>query len=232
MRASVVIFSLILVLTWPFLALGEEVVWKAESENCKTMYVNGVEHRTIFHNGLFVAFSGWLDNKGKWFRAQLYFANYTNQSLNVHPEKFTLEVMAPEHRSVTAEPPDQAIRKLAHLSPWQAALLGFKLGTQQASTSTHGTFTASDSKGGLASGSYEESTSNPSAVSETIKALEAKRTITLSQNILRTNSLLPGIKLGGDVYFKDVKKATSLFVVIPVADVTFKFAYLVQSKAK
>ena len=56
--------------------------------------------------------------------------------------------------------------------------------------------------------------------------------MTLNESTLRTNTLLPGSQLGGNVYFQDPKRANSLFVVIPVADITLKFAYFPQSQRK
>lgn len=180
-----------------------------------------------------------MSDTGKFFRLDVFVKNYKETSVNVLPEHFTVESVAPKPKVLKQKTPAEIAKSINRRAAWGGffAAMGGALATEQRTTqtTTNGRVSASDNRGNTASGTYSEqstttTTGSDRAAQERARQQQAEiaanandATAYLDVIALRANTLRQDDFIVGAVFFERDKKAETITVRIPIDGVTYEF---------
>ncbi|HVN82139.1 MAG TPA: hypothetical protein VMW38_24360 [Terriglobia bacterium] len=228
------------------LVLRSRVAWKEGMEGADRYCSGGETIESLTVNGLTVSVS--LRDTGWKMRSDVVITNNTDQWIDVHPEKFFLEVLGPKPKQLDYESLEKLTKSVNRRT--QPAAFGIRLATGTATntittdSSTLGPFNGSMELGayskstiGRLNGSCRSSQTSMAAVPDYYarrKADEDARTALQnagkasgdpSQIVLRANTIMPTQQSSGAVYFERYKGKSPVILKITLRGTVIEFPF-------
>ncbi len=202
------------------------VRWQEEATHRAEFFVQGQLIHAVERDGLIV--SACLEDADHQMRALVAVVNNSKQPIDVIPSSMALEITSPEIKTLPFVDPQKVARSKGHVSRWAyvfAAMAG--MGGQQ-STST-GTVTMDDGS----TGTFNATTTTPNTAAKerALKDIERSRVRkeatahAVEDTALLPNTVLPGSRIIGWVYFAGTKRHTDAVLRIPLGNYIFELPF-------
>ncbi len=212
------------------------VRWQRDGKDADAFLVQGEFVEALERGELIVSAS--LRDTGQKMQANVAVVNKTGHRIDVVPSAMTLEVTKPEQKSLAYQDPEKLAASIRHKGRWTDALVGGLAGaggtTQTSETS--GTVTMDDGSTGTVNATTTTRTHDQAAVDRAAAQVERKRRVRdaeaskLAATALLSNTLLPGGRIIGAVYFERTKHHDEAVLRVPVGDYVFEFPFRWEAK--
>jgi hypothetical protein len=211
--------------------------WAKGAPNCDYLLENGQFVQIVRVDGIELRAA--LRDTGWKMRAQVGVVNATKSRLDVIPDLFSLTVVEPKRKTLRLQGPEELAKSIDRRATWHAigaSLGGMATKETTSESQTNGTVSVFGS-GGFATGVYRETTTTTQTepdyearrrAAEQVSVIQTRRDEAIAgvhSQALRGNTLMPGQRIEGFVFFEREKKADSLVLTVPVGNVTVEFPF-------
>lgn len=211
--------------------------WTANESNSDSFFVQGLQVKSLEADGIEVRAA--VSEAGGYLRVDLSVVNGTSARIDLLPRKSDLFITKPKPREVAYKTPEQLSNSIRHRATWATILIA--IGSARTKTITSNTYESGSiglsGPGGSASGYYSGSATTYTTVPDESARIEgqahmaavAKKESAQLQAVediaVRANTLFPGQRITGALFFELEKKHDVVLFTLPLGDHIFQFAF-------
>jgi hypothetical protein len=211
--------------------------WSENSPDSDAFYVDGLRIETLQVAGIEVRAT--VSDTDSYMRVDLVVINRTPNRVDLIPEKAYLQIFRPRFKELAYKSPGQLSASIRHRAAWASfltAMSSFQTRTVRSVSHDSGSVNIAGS-GGSATAAYSGSSITTTTVpDEAAQARSAAQLAEIEQRseaalqtvrdiTLRANTLFPGQRKSGAMFFQREKIHTSMVLSVPLAGRIFQFVF-------